>query len=152
MIDAGTLTIDILETSAYFIAPGLLWLFVYLLAYRDAGIAGPAGFDRRTFWLLIPMALLGEFANVLFFGYGPDLLAVNVGGGLIPIALSVWLLYRTLPTPVRSLAEPLGALAVATGVGLAVVELALPGSSGIAVLCAAILGPAAILWGWTFLA
>src|SRR5580700_2603471 len=115
MVDAGTLSLDILETTIYFVAPALLWLFVFGLAYLDADLARSAGFDRRTFWLLIPMVLLGEFANVLFFGFGPDLLAVNVGGGLIPIALSVWVLYRILPAPRRSLAELLGTLSVVTG-------------------------------------
>ncbi|HTT25515.1 MAG TPA: RDD family protein [Thermoplasmata archaeon] len=143
MVDVGTLALDILETTLYFVAPALLWWFVFALAYLDADLARSAGFDRRTFWLLIPMVLLGEFANILFFGFGPDLLAINVGGGLIPIALSLWLLYRILPDPIRSLAELLGAVVVATGLGIATVELDPPGNLGLAVLAAATLAPAA---------
>ncbi len=143
MVDGGTLALDILETTVYFVAPALLWIFVFALAYCDAELARSAGFDRRTFWLLIPMVLLAEFANILIFGFGPDLLAVNVGGGLVPIALSIWLLYRTLPQPVRSLAELLGAIALSTGLGIAVVELAPSGLLGTIELAAAFFGPAA---------
>ncbi|MCI4367786.1 MAG: DUF1614 domain-containing protein, partial [Thermoplasmata archaeon] len=151
MVDAGTLSLDILETTVYFVAPGLLWLFLFGLAFLDADLARSAGFDRRTFWLLIPMVLLGEFANVLFFGYGPDLLSVNVGGGLIPIALAAWLWYRILPDPTRSLAELFGALTIATGLGIAVVELNIAGDWGIALLAVATLAPAGALAGRMFL-
>src|SRR5580698_9621673 len=83
MVDGITITLDVVETSVYFVAPGLLWLFVFLLAYCDDELARGSGFGRITFWLLLPAALLGEFANVLIFGLRSDLLAVNVGGGLV---------------------------------------------------------------------
>jgi uncharacterized membrane protein/uncharacterized RDD family membrane protein YckC len=97
MVAAATLLVDVAETSIFYAAPALLWLFVFLLAYRDPELAKRSGFDRKSFWLLIPGALLGEFANIPIFGYHGDLLAVNVGGGLIPVLLSVWLLRRVLP-------------------------------------------------------
>ena len=130
MVGADVLALDLLETALYFAAPALLWLFLFALAYREGPLARAGGFDRKTFWLLVPAALLAEFANLLFFGFGDDLLAINVGGGLIPLLLSIWLMARVLPEPRRSLAEWLAALALATGLALAIVELDLPGTVG----------------------
>ena len=123
MVDGITLAIDITEVSLYFAAPALLWLFVFLLAYRDVDLASSSGFDRETFWFLIPLALLGSIANLLIFGFGSGLLSVNLGGGILPILLSLWLLGRTLPDPRRALASLLAAAVAGTGGALALVEL-----------------------------
>jgi len=39
MVDALTLWIDLTETSIFFAAPALLWLFVFLLAFTRPGLA-----------------------------------------------------------------------------------------------------------------
>jgi uncharacterized membrane protein/uncharacterized RDD family membrane protein YckC len=145
MVDGSTLALDVLETSVYFAAPVLLWLFVYLFATTDAAMATSAGFDRPTFWLLIPGALLGEFANLLFFGYRADLLAINVGGGAIPLLLSVWLLYCVLPNGTDGLVAVLLGAVAGTGGALAVVEIGIPGSLGTLLIVAAVALPTVAL-------
>lgn len=112
MVDGITITLDVVETSLYFLAPGLLWLFLFLLAFGDAELARASGFGRATFWLLLPFGLLGEFANVLIFGFRTDLLAVNVGGGLVPVLLAVLLLRETAPGGSRGVPSLLGTMAV----------------------------------------
>ncbi len=145
MVDGPTLLLDVLETAIYFAAPALLWLFVYLLAYCDVDLARSAGFDRLTFWLLIPGALLGEFANVLVFGYRTDLLAINVGGGLIPAFLSIWLLGRVARFPRRTL--PRIGIVIALGSGLALGAELVPLPAELALLLEAVglLLPAGLL-------
>ncbi len=142
------LGLDIGETFAYFAAPALLWLFVYLLAYRDAELAAAAGFDRLTFWLLIPGAILGEFANVLVFGTHGDLLAVNVGGGLIPAALALWLLYRILPEHRRGLLRVLLGIVAGSGAALAAVILLPAGALSDAVAATSLVLPAVVAALW----
>jgi uncharacterized membrane protein len=96
VVDAALLATDILETTVYLASVPLLWLFLFLWAFDPRSRAGAVGFGHRTFWLLLPGAFVGELASLPFFGWQGNVLAVNVGGGLIPILLSVWLLGRQL--------------------------------------------------------
>lgn len=95
MVDALTLASDILETTVFFATPGLLWLFLYLFAWESPRLARATGVTRGAVWLLLPGALIGEYANLPVFGWGPVILAVNVGGGLLPVVLAAILLRRT---------------------------------------------------------
>ncbi|HEY6237883.1 MAG TPA: DUF1614 domain-containing protein, partial [Thermoplasmata archaeon] len=104
MVDPLQLASDILETTVYLATPPLLWLFLFLFAWEDEAEARAAGFGRRTFWLLVPGALLGLFADLPIFGWNGDPLAINLAGGLIPVVLSVLLLVRRIPDPERFMA------------------------------------------------
>jgi uncharacterized membrane protein/uncharacterized RDD family membrane protein YckC len=121
VVDVLQLTTDIVENSVYLVTPPLLWMLLFLSAWGNEAESRESGFDRRTFWLLLPGALLGEFANLPFFGWSHDVLAVNLGGGLIPLALSVFLIGRILGDRARLLAVFLTSFAVLSGLSLAAV-------------------------------
>jgi len=141
VVDPYLLTNDIVETSVYLATPPLLWMVLFLCAWGNEAEARESGFGRRTFWLLLPGALLGEFANLPFFGWSNDILAVNIGGGVIPLVLSLLLLGRILGDRARLLAVFLAAFAAMSYFSLAAVFV-LPGGIvldlvlvGIAVAC-----------------
>jgi uncharacterized membrane protein/uncharacterized RDD family membrane protein YckC len=92
MIDPGQLGSDMAAISVALLTAPLLWLFLFLWAWDRPAQAEAAGFGRRTFWLLLPGAALASLANAPFFGWDGSILAVNIGGGLIPILLSLLLL------------------------------------------------------------
>ena len=104
MVDPLVLTADIVETSVYLATPPLLWALLFLGAWGDEAEARESGFGRRTFWLLLPGAFLGELANLPFFGWTGDILTINFGGGVIPLVLSVVLMGRGLGDRSRLLA------------------------------------------------
>jgi uncharacterized membrane protein/uncharacterized RDD family membrane protein YckC len=146
VVDVLQLTTDIVENSVYLATPPLLWMLVFLCAWGEEAEARESGFGRRTFWLLLPGALLGEFANLPFFGWSHDVLAVNLGGGLIPLVLSVVLLGRILGDRARLLAEFFTAFALLSGASLAVV-LVIPDGPGLdAALVVIALASFLILW------
>ncbi len=97
MVDPFQLGFDVLETTVSVATAPLLWLFLFLLAWEDPDAARAAGFGRRTFWLLLPGALLGSVVNLPFFAWSGDVLALNVGGGLVPLVVSLLVLRRTFP-------------------------------------------------------
>ncbi len=128
MIDLGALTNDILQNSIFFLTPAALWLFLYLFAWEKGELATRLGFGRGTFWLLLPGSFLGSVANLPFFPWNGDILAINIGGGLIPVVLALMLLLRTVDLPRNAL---LGTLALFAGESLTllvVVETNLPAS------------------------
>ncbi len=97
MVDVGLLASDVLQNVVYLATLPLLWLVLYLVAWEWPDLARASGFGRLTFWLLLPGAILGTIANLPFFGYSGAILALNLGGGAIPLVLSVLLLRRLLP-------------------------------------------------------
>ena len=94
MVDLSTLASDVLQNVVYLVTPPLLWLLLFLLAWQSPALARATGFGRLTFWLLLPGALLGWIGNLPLVPISPAVLAVNIGGGLVPILLSAWLLSR----------------------------------------------------------
>ncbi|MCI4361056.1 MAG: RDD family protein, partial [Thermoplasmata archaeon] len=104
-----------------------LWLFLYLFAWQDPELARRTGFGRRTFWLLLPGSLLGSLSNLPIFPWSGNILAVNIGGAAIPVALSVLFIVRGSAEPQRLLVTFLGALGVESGALLAVVLGLAPG-------------------------
>jgi uncharacterized membrane protein/uncharacterized RDD family membrane protein YckC len=128
MVDPFVLAGDIAQTTATYATPPLLWLFLYLFAWERPDAARASGFGRTAFWLLLPGSLLGSIANAPILVWSGDVLAVNVGGGLVPILLSVILLRRVFgPSANRTLTLFLGAFAVECAALFALV-LAVPGS------------------------
>ena len=131
MMNGALLASDLAETVALLAFPAVLWLFLYLWAWEDSRSSRAAGFGRRTFWLLLPGALAGSIANLPFFGWNASVLAVNVGGALIPLALALYLPSRWIGgrTVLRGVAA-LGAVVAA----LFAIDLlpTAPGRSGLA--------------------
>ncbi|MCI4345615.1 MAG: DUF1614 domain-containing protein [Thermoplasmata archaeon] len=97
MIDPGTLTADITATVLSALLPWILWLLLFLCAWERPEEARSAGFGRRTFWLLLPAALLASIANTPLLTWAGSVLAMNAGGALIPLLLSALLLYHAVP-------------------------------------------------------
>ena len=148
MVDGLQLTTDIVENAVYLATPPLLWMLLFLCAWGDEAQARESGFGRRTFWLLLPGALLGEFANLPFFGWSHDVLAVNIGGGFIPLVLSVLLLGRILGDRDRLLAVFLAAFAVMSDLCLTAVFLVSDPNLLDAALVGIAAGSFAVLWAF----
>lgn len=89
MIDPGQLGSDITGISVGLLTAPLLWLFLFLWAWDRPAQAEAVGFGQRTFWLLLPGAVLASLANAPFFGWDGSILAVNIGGALIPLVLAI---------------------------------------------------------------
>ncbi len=115
VVDPIQLGSDILQNVAVLGTTPLLWLLVALIVWEDPERARAAGLGRNTFWLLLPMALLGSLADLPLFAWTGNILAVNIGGGAIPILLSVSLLYRRVEGSGRFLATFLAGFAVQSG-------------------------------------
>jgi len=92
----SSIVLDVVENVAYLSTGPLLWLFLYLFAWESPALARASGFGRLTFWLLLPGSLVGTISNAPFVLVGPAVVAINVGGGVIPIVLSLLLLRRFL--------------------------------------------------------
>ncbi len=123
MVDGSLLATDIVATTVYLVTPPLLWMALFFLAWGDEAKARESGFGRRTFWLLLPGALFGMVSNLVFFAWTRDFLAINIGGGLLPLVLSVLLVARVLGDRARLLTVFLIAFAVESYFGLAAVFL-----------------------------
>ncbi|MCI4363756.1 MAG: DUF1614 domain-containing protein [Thermoplasmata archaeon] len=96
MIDPGALTADITGTVLSAMLPWALWLLLFLWAWERPEEARSAGFGRRTFWLLLPAALLASIANTPILTWAGSVLAMNAGGALIPLLLSALLLHHVV--------------------------------------------------------
>jgi uncharacterized membrane protein/uncharacterized RDD family membrane protein YckC len=148
VVDGYLLTSDIVETTVYLATPPLLWMLLFLCAWGDEAEARESGFGRRTFWLLLPGALLGEFANLPFFGWSNDILAINLGGGIIPLVLSVLLLGRVLGDRARLLSAFLISFALLSYLSLAAVFLIPDGLLLDAVLAIFAIVTTGAVWGF----
>ena len=77
---------------------GLLALFFFLLFVLPVRILAHAyrkiGVRPQYMFLILLLTLLGQFVNIPVFSLGRTLVAVNVGGALLPILLSLYLFFR----------------------------------------------------------
>ncbi len=96
MVDPWVLTNDVIGGIGGTILTPLLWIGLFLWAWSRPAHALASGFGRMAFWLLLPGAALSSLADVPFLPWGGNVLAINVGGALIPIALTLVLLHRGL--------------------------------------------------------
>ncbi|MCI4351089.1 MAG: RDD family protein [Thermoplasmata archaeon] len=142
MVDPGQLTSDVVQGAITVLLPGLLWLFLYLLAWEEPQLARRAGFGRGVFWLLLPVGLVAWAlqGNLPIFAYAGDLLAVSVSGALVPVLLSVWLLTRELPRPASTIARFLALLAAVCAIDTLAVVYANPLVTYLILLMAAAAG------------
>lgn len=96
MVDPWVLTNDVIGGVGSLALTPVLWVGLFLWAWTRPAEARASGFGRMTFWLLLPGAFLCSLADAPFLGWAGDVLAINLGGALIPIVLSIVLLHREL--------------------------------------------------------
>lgn len=123
MVAEWTIASDVVQNVAFLATPPLLWLFLYLFAWESTALARASGFTRLTFWLLLPGSLLGTIANLPFVPIGGDVLAINIGGGLVPLVLTAYLLHRYFDESRSALARFAALFALESGAALALVLL-----------------------------
>jgi uncharacterized membrane protein len=99
MVDPWVLTNDVIGGIGSVILTPLFWIALFLWAWARPVTARLSGFGRMAFWLLLPGAALSSLADAPFLPWAGDILAINLGGALIPIALTVVLLHRELGLP-----------------------------------------------------
>lgn len=140
-----TLVLDVGSYVTYLAIPPLLVAGLFLFGW-DPGWAGASiGFGRGTFWLLVAGGILGWLGNIPFFLYHGSVMALNVGGGLIPLILALTLFAtRVLPGRWHDLSILLGALGVATTAGFLLITL-LPAGWAVPALLAAYAVPGVAL-------
>jgi uncharacterized RDD family membrane protein YckC len=98
------LATDITSLLAGFGIPGLLWAFLYLLAWEHPRFGESIGFGPRTFWLLVPGGLLASFTAVLPIApVSSAWLGIDFAGALFPLVVGCLALGRYLPPLARSL-------------------------------------------------
>lgn len=121
MVPPVQIAYDIAGTVAYYGLVPLLWVVLFLVAWEDGPFARSLGFGPRTFWLLVPGVVLAFFAELPFAQFDGDYLAINIGGGLIPLVLSCLLFSRFAAPRSRTLPAFLLLFAAECGSALAVV-------------------------------
>ncbi|MCI4351915.1 MAG: DUF1614 domain-containing protein [Thermoplasmata archaeon] len=99
MVDLAVLVGDVISQIGASIPTPLLWIGLFLWAWSRPAQALASGFGRMTFWLLLPGAFLASLADAPFLPWAGDVLAINIGGALIPVLLSIVLLRRELTLP-----------------------------------------------------
>lgn len=115
MVDPGQLASDVVAGPAYFLGPGLAWLWLYLVAFERPTFARSIGFGRLTFWLLLPTGAISSLIILPFFTYHGDILSVDVAGGLVPVLFGTWLLWRPLGWSHAAVGRFLAAVALLAG-------------------------------------
>jgi len=121
MVTPLHLAFDITSVAISTALPGIAWALLFVVAWRYPSFAESLGLGRRTFWLLLPGALLASFALLPIARVYGDVLAVSVAGAGFPLAVGLLALDRLAPPLRRSAARLIGPLAAETALLLAVV-------------------------------
>ena len=145
MVAPLTLLFDVTATVGYFLLlPGLLAV-LYLVAWKEIRGGERFGISRDTFWVLVLGGGVGTLGNLPVFYWGGSVMAVNVGGALIPVALSLIILLRFV-RPI-SPSTLLGTVALWAGASFVAVFLFIRGAPWYAGLLAIVAGMAFVpLW------
>ncbi|HTZ62243.1 MAG TPA: RDD family protein [Thermoplasmata archaeon] len=145
MIDPGTLANDIAGNVTLLAFPAVLWALLYLLAWEHGPFATSVGFGRRTFWILLPGALLATLVLLPITPIGDDWLAVSFSGALFPILVGLLAFERFAPPALRNALRFVGLLTLETA-GLLLVVVFVPATTiqTIAVVAVAAAVPIAV--------
>lgn len=141
MIDPAELANDVAGNVVALAFPAALWALIYLLAWEHGPFATSLGFGRRTFWLLLPGALLATLVLLPITPIASDWLAISFAGALFPVLVACLAFRRFAPPAARSVSLYLGLVFVESAALLAIV-VALP--SGHSQLLAIVVVAAAI--------
>ena len=123
MVDTVQLTYDIAGNASTLALPALLWGLLYVLAWERGPFAASIGFGRRTFWLLLPGALLVTLALLPVTPIANDWLAVSLAGALFPMLVGLLAFERFAPPARESVPLFLGFVAVEAALALVLVVL-----------------------------
>jgi len=137
VVDLFQLSNDIVGNTLSLALPGLLWVLLFLVAWEHGPFAESIGFGRRTFWLLLPGAMLASFALLPIAPVSTDWVAVSLAGALFPLLVGLLAFGRAAAPRARSLSRYLVLLAIAGGV---LFLLVLPATTGLSHAVAAPLG------------
>ncbi len=121
MIDPLDLANDILGTVALLALPVALWALLYLVAWEHGPFAESLGLGRRTFWLLVPGALLATLVLLPIAPISNDWLSISFAGALFPLLVVGLVLARIAPPGRRGIPTFVLCLVVETAVLLLVV-------------------------------
>ena len=121
MIDSAQLANDIAGDVALLAFPAVLWALLYVLAWEHGPFASSIGFGRRTFWLLLPGALLATLVLLPIAPVANDWVAISFAGALFPMVVGMLAFARFAPPGSRSAALYLLLLAVEAGTLLGLV-------------------------------
>ena len=124
MVGTLTLVVDISSVAISTAVPGIAWALLFALAWRRPRFADSLGLGPRTFWLLLPGALLASFALLPITPVSDDVVAVSFAGAVFPLAVGVLVLDRVAPPLRRSALRLFVPLVVETTLLLGVVLLA----------------------------
>ncbi|MGA7649107.1 MAG: RDD family protein [Thermoplasmata archaeon] len=137
MIDLFQLTNDIVGNTISLALPGLLWAVLFLVAWEREPFAESIGFGRRSFWLLLPGALLATFGLLPIAPVSTDWVTVSFAGAIFPLLVGLLAFGRVAPPRSRSLMRLLALLAVEGGL---LFLLVLPMTAGVSHAVASPLG------------
>ncbi len=115
MVDLIQLSTDIADDTISLALPGLLWALLFLVAWEHEPFAESIGFGRRSFWLLLPGALLATFGILPIAPVSTDWVAVSLAGALFPLLVGLLAFGRAAPPRSRSLSRYLLLLLVEGG-------------------------------------
>lgn len=115
MVASLTTGLDVASFSVSVALPGALWASLFLLAWNHGPFAESVGLGRRSFWLLVPGALLASFALLPIAPVSYDWVAVGLAGAVFPLLVGGIALGRYAPPLGRSLGTFLGLVAAMSG-------------------------------------
>jgi len=115
VVDLLQLAGDILANTVSLMFPALLWVLLFLIAWEQAPFAESIGFGRRSFWLLLPGALLATFGLFPIAPVSTDWIAVSFSGAVFPLLVGLLAFGRAAPPRSRSLSLYLLLLAIEGG-------------------------------------
>lgn len=154
MVPPIQIAYDIAGTVAYYGLVPLLWIVLFLVAWEDGPFARSLGFGPRTFWLLVPGVVLAFLAELPFAQLDGDYLAINIGGGVIPLVLSCVLFARFAPPRSRTLPAFLillgGECAAALAIVLFVASASVQDGAVVGIAAAATLAATFLPTRWGF--
>ncbi len=102
MVPWPTIVLDVSSVVVYTaVLPCFLALF-YLLAWKESATFRVIPLTPSLFWVLLVGGFVGSIANIPFFFFHGSIMAVNVGGALVPVAIGLTLLVATVPKGSRT--------------------------------------------------
>jgi hypothetical protein len=112
VVDLFQLTSDIVADTVSLALPGLLWVVLFLVAWERGPFAESIGFGRKSFWLLLPGAILATFGLLPIAPVSTDWVTVSFAGAIFPLLVGLLAFGRVAPPRSRSLSRLLVLLAV----------------------------------------
>ena len=150
MIDPVELTNDIAGNAASLAMPALLWGLLYVLAWEHGPFASSIGFGRRTFWLLLPGALLASLALLPIAPVTNDWLTISLAGALFPMLVALLAFQRFAPPARESVVLYLALVGAMAAAALGIVLTVTSGTLQLAGVALTVIVVPAVVGGVAF--